>query len=125
MLTDTDILKPVRWVGSAHADWKSFPAEVQDSMGHALYLAQLGKKATNVKPLKGFRGASVLEIMDDFDTDTWRAIYNVQFKAVVYVLHAFRKKSRTGIATPKSDIRLIEQRLKQAREHYEKNPHHK
>jgi len=121
MLTDTDILKPVRWVGSAHADWKSFPAEVQDSMGHALYLAQLGKKAANVKPLKGFKGASVLEIIDDFDTDTWRAVYTVAFKTAIYVLHAFRKKSKTGIATPKSDIRLIEQRLKQARAHYEKN----
>jgi len=125
MLTDTEILKPVRWIGSAHSDWKCFPAEVQDAMGHSLYLAQLGEKAVKVKPLKGFKGASVLEIIDDFDTDTWRAVYTVEFKTVIYVLHAFRKKSRKGIATPKSDIRLIEQRLKQAREHYEKNPFHK
>jgi len=120
-----DILKPVRWIGPAHRDWKNFPADVQDVMGHALYLAQLGKKAGNAKPLKGFKGAGVLEIFDDFESSTWRAIYTVQFKEAIYVLHAFQKKSRKGISTPKADIRLVEQRLKQAKDHYEANSNQK
>jgi phage-related protein len=118
---EKDISKPVRWIGTSYNDWKAFPGEVQDVMGYALHLAQHGKKATYVKPLKGFKGATVLEIVDDFDGNTWRAIYTVQFKGTIYVLHAFQKKSRTGIATPKTHIKLIEQRLKQAKEHYETN----
>ncbi|MFQ5561154.1 MAG: type II toxin-antitoxin system RelE/ParE family toxin, partial [Nitrospinota bacterium] len=106
--------KPVRWVGSSYDDWRRFPDDVQDVMGYALDLAQHGKKADNTKPLKGFKGASVLEIVDDFDGDTYRGIYTVQLKGVVYVLHAFQKKSKKGRATPKSDIQLIEQRLKEA-----------
>lgn len=116
---DKDIPKPVRWIGSSYNDWKAFPDEVQDVMGYALHLAQQGKKAGNAKPLKGFKSASVLEIVDDFDSNTWRAIYTVQFKGVIYVLHVFQKKSKKGIATPKTDIKLIEQRLKLAKEHYE------
>jgi phage-related protein len=98
-----------------------FPAKCRDVMGYALHLAQQGKIAVYVKPLKGFRGATVLEIVDDFDGNTWRAIYTVQFKDAIYVLHAFKKKSKSGIATPKTHIKLIEQRLKQAKEHYETN----
>jgi phage-related protein len=116
---DKETRKPVRWIGSSYDDWKSFPDEVQDTMGYALDLAQQGKKATDVKPLKGFIGASVLEIVDDFDSNTYRAIYTVQFKEVIYVLHAFQKKSKKGIAMPKPDGRLIRQHLKDAREHYE------
>jgi phage-related protein len=118
---DKDILKPVRWIGPSYNHWKAFPDEVQDVMGYALYQAQQGKKAANAKPLKGFKGASVLEIVDDFDNSTWRAVYTVQFKEVIYVLHAFQKKSKQGIATPKADIKLINQRLKQAKLHYETN----
>jgi len=110
--------KPVRWIGSAYEYWKAFPEEVQDVMGYALDRAQQGGKAGNVKLLKGFKGATVLEIVDDFGGNTWRAIYTVQFKGFIYVLHAFQKKSKKGVATSKSDIRLIEQRLKEAREHY-------
>jgi len=116
-----DIPKPVRWIGSSHNNWKAFLNEVQDVLGYALHLAQQGKKAGNSKTLKGFNGASVLEIVDDFNSNTWRAIYTVQFKGVIYVLHAFQKKSKKGIATPKTHIKLIEQRLKQARDHYETN----
>ena len=116
---DKDILKPVRWIGTSYNDWKAFPGEVQDVMGYALHLAQQGKKADNAKPLKGFKGASVQEIVDNFDNNAWRAIYTIQLKDVIYVLHAFQKKSKKGIATPKTDIKLIEQRLKLAREHYE------
>ncbi len=117
-----DKLKPVVWIGSAYDDWKTFPDDVQDVMGYALHLAQSGEKAESAKPLKGFKGASVLEIVDNFDTDTYRAIYTVKHQGVVYVLHAFQKKSKKGIATPQSDIKLIEQRLKKAKvyhdEHY-------
>ena len=118
---DKDIQKPVRWIGSSYNDWKTFPGEVQDVMGYSLYLAQQGKKAGNAKPLKGFKGASVQEIVDNFDNNAWRAIYTIQFKDVIYVLHAFQKKSKKGIATLKTDIQLIGQRLKLAKEHYETN----
>jgi len=112
-------LKPVEWIGSSHGDWVSFSNDVQDVMGYALDRAQRGKKASNAKPLKGFKGASVLEIKDDYDGDTYRGIYTVQFKGVIYVLHAFQKKSKKGISVPKGDKQLVEQRLKQAKEHYD------
>jgi phage-related protein len=84
-----------------------------------LYRSQLGKKHPDAKPLKGFKGAGVLEIVQDFDGDTYRAIYTVKFEGIVYVLHAFQKKSKHGISTPKQDIYLIEMRLKRAKEHYQ------
>ena len=87
--------------------------------GGALWEAQTGGKAGWAKPLKGFSGAGVLEVVDDHDGDTYRAVYTVRFAGVVYVLHAFQKKSKRGIATPKHDIALIEQRLKRAREDHE------
>lgn len=116
--------KPVYWVGTSYDDWRKFPDDVQDVMGYALGQAQFGKKADNVKPLKGLKGvkgASVLEIIDDFNGDTFRGVYTIQFKYAIYVLHVFQKKSKKGISTPKAHIRLIEQRLKDAREHYETN----
>jgi phage-related protein len=109
--------KPVRWVGSSKEDLRSFPEEVRRQVGGALWNAQLGLKAPFAKPLKGFRG--VLEIVDDFDGDTYRAVYTVRFAEVVYVLHAFQKKSKHGIATPRAELELIEQRLKRAREDYD------
>ena len=115
----TQQLKPLFWVGSAKKDLKTFPAEVQDVVGYALYLAQTGSKHLDTKPLKGFGGAGVLEIVDDFERRTYRAVYTVKLGDAVYVLHAFQKKSTRGIATRKEDIELIEQRLKQARAHYE------
>lgn len=90
-------------------------------MGYALHLAQCGEKADSAKPLSGFKGASVLEIVDDFNGDTYRAVYTVKFQGIVYVLHVFQKKSKKGITTPKSHIQLIEQRLKKAREYHEKH----
>jgi len=116
---EKDILKPVRWIGSTYNDWKAFPDTVQDVMGYALHLAQSGKKANNAKPMKGFKGATVFEIVDAYDGNTWRAIYTLQFKDVIYVLHVFQKKSKRGITTPKVDIDLIKHRLKLAKEHYE------
>jgi phage-related protein len=91
---------------------------VQRSVGSALWAAQTGGKAPYVKPLKGFAGAGVLEIVDDFDGNTYRAVYTVRFVGVVYVLHAFQKKSKRGVATPKSEIDKVERRLKRAKEEY-------
>lgn len=101
--------KPTIWIGSSHEDWKTFPDDVQDVMGYALHLAQCGEKANNAKPLVGFKGASVLEITENYNTDTYRAVYTVKFEGIVYILHAFQKESKKGIATPKSHIQLIEQ----------------
>lgn len=110
--------KPLRWIASALNDLKNFPEDVQDVMGYALDLAQHGQKHPNAKPLRGFSGAGVLEIVDDFDGDTYRAIYTVKFEGVIYLLHSFQKKLKHGIATPKQDIELVKKRLKIAQENY-------
>ncbi len=110
--------KPVRWVGSSRDALRGFPEEVRNRVGGALWEAQLGCKAPYAKPLKGFGGAAVLEVVDDFDGTTYRAVYTVRFAGVVYVLHAFQKKSKRGIATARREIALIEQRLLRAREDY-------
>ena len=112
--------KPVRWVGSSKEDLRDFPEEVRRRVGGALWDAQLGLKAPYAKPLRGFGGAGVAEIVDDFDGDTYRAVYTVRFVGAVYVLHAFQKKSRRGIATPKAELDLIRQRLRRATEDYER-----
>jgi phage-related protein len=115
---------PLEWVGSSRSDLKAFPEDVQDAIGFALYMAQTGGKHFNAKPLTGdrsFRGAGVLEVMDDADGDAYRAAYTVRFAGVVYVLHAFQKKANRGIATPKNEIARIKTRLRMAREHYYKN----
>ena len=111
--------KPVRWVGSSKDDLSGFPEEVRRRVGGALWDAQRGLKAPYAKPLRGFGGAGVLEIVDDYDGDTYRAVYTVRFAGVVYVLHAFQKKSKSGKATPKAELDLIKQRLKRATEDYE------
>lgn len=111
-------VKSIIWMGSSRRDLKAFPAEVKDVMGYALYQAQLGLKAPSAKPLFGFGGASVLEIVEDFQTNTYRAVYTVKFSEFVYVLHAFQKKSKKGIATPKAEIDLVKRRLRLAEEDY-------
>ena len=111
--------KPVRWVGRSREDLIGFPEDVRRRVGIALWEAQIGGKATYAKPLKGFGGAGVLEIVDDHDGDTYRAGYTVRFAGVVYVLHAFQKKSKHGRATPRAEMDLIDRRLKRAREDYE------
>jgi phage-related protein len=110
--------KPLTWVGSSKRDYIRFPDQVQDDMGYALFVAQMGERPRNAKPLKGFKGAGVLEIVKDYDGDTFRAVYTVRFAQRLYVLHAFQKKSKRGIETPKSEIRLVEQRLRAAEEDY-------
>ncbi len=105
-------LKPVEWVGSSRKDMKAMPEDVQDTFGFALYLAQLGEKHPDAKPLKGFTGSGVLEIVEDYSSDTYRAVYTVRFADAVYVLHVFQKKSKHGIATPKEEIEKVKSRLK-------------
>jgi len=111
-------LKSVEWVGNSLENLKVFPEEARQVVGYALYLAQCGDKHPSAKPLKGFKGAGVLEIVEDFDGDTYRAVYTLKLAGVIYVLHAFQKKSKKGLATPKQDLDLIESRLKRAKEHY-------
>jgi phage-related protein len=113
-------IKSLVWIGSSRKDIKEFPAEVKDVMGYALYQSQIGRKALSAKPLAGFGSAGVLEIVEDHQTDTYRAVYTVKFSESVYVLHAFQKKSKKGIATPKPDIDLIKRRLRVAEEDYKK-----
>jgi phage-related protein len=114
-----DQRKPVRWVGSSREDLSDFPDEVRRRFGRALWEAQIGGKANYAKPLRGFGDASVLEIVDDFDGGTFRTVYTVRFPKMVYVLHAFQKKSKRGVATPKGDLELIDRRLKRAQQDYE------
>ena len=119
MQQDSAEPKPVRWVGRSKQDIRSFPRAVRRRLGGALWDAQIGEKAPWAKPLKGFGGGTVLEIVDDFDGNAYRAIYTVRFANAVYVLHAFQKKSKRGIATPRKELHVIEERLKRAREDYE------
>lgn len=113
-------MKPVHWIGSSKRVVRSFPEVVREEIGYTVYMAQMGDKALNAVPLVGFRGSKVLEIVVDETGDTYRAvyIYTVKFSKAVYVLHAFQKKSKRGIATPLPDIRLIKSRLKAAEAHY-------
>jgi phage-related protein len=97
-------------------DLKSFPEEVRQVMGFALYLAQTGGKHPAAKPLKGFGGAGVLEVVDDHEGDAYRAVYTVRFTERVYVLHAFQKKSKHSAATARRDMALVRSRLAQAHE---------
>ena len=104
-------LKPLHWVGSSKNDLHSLPDDVEDLFGYALYLAQAGKKHAQAKPLKGFGSAGVLEVVEDWHENTYRAVYTVRFARSIFVLHVFQKKSKRGIATPKSDLDLIQKRL--------------
>ena len=107
-------MKPLEWIGSAKKDLRALPAAVVDVFGYALYLAQIGTKHEQAKPLKGFGSAGVLEVVEDSRGGTYRAVYTVRFAARVFVLHVFQKKSKSGIATPKADLDLIKARLKLA-----------
>jgi phage-related protein len=113
----TDI--PLEFVGSSRDDLSGFPNDVKRSVGLALRTAQKGGKHPDAKPLKGFKGAGVLEIISDFDGNTFRAVYTVRFRSVIYVLHAFQKKSRKGIKTPQNEIEKIKSRLKVAEALYQ------
>ena len=111
------MLKPVEWIGSSKSDLKRFPSPVQGRMGFAIYRAQLARPHRDAKPLKGF-GSGVVEVVARHDGDTFRAVYTVRFQGAVYVLHAFQKKAKRGIATPKQELDLVRQRLAAAERHY-------
>ncbi|MFZ1107074.1 MAG: type II toxin-antitoxin system RelE/ParE family toxin [Rhodomicrobium sp.] len=112
-------MKLLGWIGSAKEDLLSFPEEAVREVGYALYIAQQGGKHASAKPLKGFGGAGVLEVVEDCEGDTYRAVYTVRFGEAVYVLHAFQKKLKHGIATPRQEMDKIKARLKRAEEEYE------
>lgn len=103
-------MRPLLWVASSKRDYRAFPPPVQDNLGFALFLVQTGQHPPSAKPLKGLSNGTV-ELVEDFDGDTYRAVYTVRFKAAVYVLHAFKKKSKRGIATHKSIFRRSVQRF--------------
>ncbi|MDD5107908.1 MAG: type II toxin-antitoxin system RelE/ParE family toxin [Candidatus Omnitrophica bacterium] len=112
------MIKKLNFVGSSQEDIKDFPEEVRLDIGYALFVAQRGEKSEAAKPLRGFGGAGVLEIVENFEGNTYRAVYTVKFSNALYVLHCFQKKSKHGIKTPQQDINLIKQRLRTVEEEY-------
>ena len=110
----TGSLRPLEWIGSSKKDLQALPDEVIDVFGYALHLAQAGGKHVQAKPMHGFGSAGVLEVVEDWRGDAYRAVYTVRFEERVFVLHVFQKKSKSGVATPKRDLDLIRQRLKVA-----------
>ncbi len=106
--------KPLAWVGSAKKDLLALPDEVIDDFGYALHVAQTGRKHERAKPLHGFGSAGILEIVEDWRGNAYRAVYTVRFSVAVFVLHVFQKKAKHGIATPRQDMELIRERLKVA-----------
>ena len=109
--------KPVEWVGSSRADLLQFPSTVRGVVGYALYQAQIGLKHRDAKPLRGL-GGNILEVSSRHDGDSFRVVYTARFRSAVYVLHAFQKKAKRGIATPKREIGLIRRRFEAAQQHY-------
>jgi phage-related protein len=112
-------LRPLLWVGSSKKDYVAFPEQVQEEFGFELFLAQTGQHPPSAKILKGL-GSGVVELIDDHDGDTYRAVYTAHFETVVYVLHCFKKKSKQGIRTPQTDIDLIRRRYRDAEADYAK-----
>jgi phage-related protein len=104
----------LEWIGSSKKDLMALPAGVVDVFGYALHLAQMGDKHPQAKPLQGFGSTGVLEVVEDWHGNAYRAVYTVRYAARVFVLHVFQKKSKSGIATPKPDVDLIKTRLKAA-----------
>jgi phage-related protein len=113
--------RPAEFVASARDDLRALPKQVTAVFGFAILQAQLGLKHPDAKPLKGFGGAGVLEVVENYDRDTYRAVYTVKYEGVVYVLDAFQKKSKKGSALPKVDLDRIKARLKMAEGHYEQH----
>jgi phage-related protein len=113
-----DRLKPVVWIGSTRADLREMPRQVRRNIGQALYAVQQGERDPSAKPLKGFGGTRVMEIVERYRTDAYRGVYTAHFADAIYVLHVFQKKSKRGIAMPRSDIDLIRQRFAEAERHH-------
>ena len=112
------IVKELVWIASSRKDMQALPTSVQRTFGYALYAVQLGERPPEAKPLKGFGGAGVLELVEDYRGDTYRAVYTVRFATKIYVLHVFQKKAKQGIETPKHELDLIRERLKRAESLY-------
>jgi phage-related protein len=108
------MIKPLKFVGSSREDLSAFPGEVRQEFGHALFVAQQGGRAPNVKTLQGFGGGGVVELAEEFDGDAYRCVYTTKVKDVIVVLHAFQKKSKRGIETPRHEMNLIHARFKEA-----------
>ena len=119
MAMDEGAHRPIRWLGSSLNDLRKFPKEVAREIGYALWFAQAGDKHPSAKPLKGYRGARVLEVVEDHAGNTYRAVYTVRFARAIYVLHVFQKKSKSGIKTAAHEIELVKSRLKWAKSDYE------
>jgi phage-related protein len=113
-MSDDTRLKPLIWIGTSLKDLREFPSPVQDHVGYALYVAQRGGKHEDAKVLSGFGGAGILEVIKDYRGDTFRAVYTLKHAGTVFVLHSFQKKSKSGRQTPRRDIELIKQRLREA-----------
>jgi phage-related protein len=115
-----DAIKPVFWISSSRRDLRAMPRQVRSDIGQALYMAQQGMTDPAAKPLKGFGGTRVMEIVERYQTDAYRAVYTAHFASAIYVLHVFQKKSKTGITTPKQDIDLIKKRFAEAQEDHKR-----
>lgn len=115
-MPDTIYLRPLAWVGSSRRDFRAMPRAVQNMMGYALYVAQRGGKHESAKPMKGFSGAGVVEMIRDYRGDTYRCVYTVRIAAAVYVLHAFQTKSKRGIETPRGEIEIVKRRMREVEE---------
>jgi phage-related protein len=113
-MIDPGHLKPLVWIGTSRRELSAMPQAVRSELGYALYVAQLGGTHRKAKPLKGFGGAWVMEIVSDHRGDSYRCVYTVRFAGSVYVLHAFQKKSKRGRETPRAEIALIKQRFGEA-----------
>jgi phage-related protein len=112
--------KPVVWIASSRDDLREFPEDVKDTVGHALWFAQTDRKHDSAKPLKGFGSAGVLEVIESFERNAYRAVYTVKFEAFVYVLHCFQKKSKRGRETPRTEMDMIHSRLRLAEEDHKR-----
>ncbi len=109
--------RPLLWLASSRKDYADFPPKVQEAFGFELFLAQTGQHPPSAKVLKGI-GNGIVELVEDFDSDTYRAVYTVRFDTAIYVLHCFKKRSKQGIKTPQSDIDLIKRRFRDAEADY-------
>jgi phage-related protein len=112
--------KPIKWLGSSKKDLADFPEEVEDEVGYALWQVEEGRRPARAKPLRGYGGASVLEICEDFDTDTYRVVYTVEYEEAIYVVQSYKKKSKKDSEVPRNDQRIIDARLKVAAEEHRK-----
>jgi phage-related protein len=113
--------RPIHFIASSLKDLREVPPAVRGAFGRQLLDVQYGDTPVSAKPLKGFGDSSVVELVEDEDASTYRAVYTVRFERAVYVLHVFQKKSKRGIATPKTDVDLVKRRLKTAGNHYKQN----